>query len=248
MADDGTTPQPSGGDASEGGATSARPDDETKPPANIRSDQRQEPAGKNDRFGRWGAVIGQNGAVIAAVIAAMAAIGSAIVAAYTSAHNSVAQSHAAAVLAERNEREKLYADFATNMYDLDFVTGQLIGGLKDSLRTNADPLKTNNDACPNDLLEKRNDAFLKWRHSAYATQIAVDSAQVGEVLNKNVDLEEKILANLGPLCDDFVHSQFDKLQAALSEFDKLLQSYGDTDRRFIDVAHDDLQKLGYGEN
>jgi hypothetical protein len=246
MTDDATAAQSSTGDASGGGATSASPDDEAKPPSNNETDQRQEPAAKKRRFARWGAVIGQNGAVIAAIIAAMAAVVSAIVAAYTASHTSQAQSHAAAVLAERQEREKLYSDFVTDLYDVDFEVGHMEATFKKYAPPNAGPQQTNNDVC-HDPYQKWLDAYRKWIHSAYATKIA-DSKPVEEVVNRVMDFEFAALEKISQFCASIEANPFADVQPAIGEFDKLISTYGDFEKDFLIAASDDLQHLGYGED
>jgi hypothetical protein len=227
MTDDASTPKPLTADASADGAASAPPNDETKPPNNE-----QEPPAKESHLGQWIAVV-------AAVIAAAAAITSAAVNAHTSASTAHSQSHASAVLAERQEKREAYANYYNSLDDLDGVEYQAKNMISN--------YKPEDLAAFNAKIGEFNDKFIGWVHLDGVIQL-LDSPDVDITRSKLIDAHNAIHDILYTFADAANENRFNTMVPQIADLNNKQNEASNLNTEFGYAAKKDLDNLGYGEH
>jgi hypothetical protein len=196
--------------------------------------KRQEPPAKKDSH------LAQWIAVLAAIIAAVAAVTGALVSAHTSVSTTRLQSHASAVLAERQERRDGYSKFLSDVEDLDNREWQVADVIR-RYGASVDPM----------FMQKLNDQYSA-AYAEYGRQDdmigLIDSPWVDAVAAKLVDQE----LNVHDVVVALVLSTADRKTASilvrLPDFDKYYGVIDATVTEFEKASIKDLQDLGYGEH
>jgi len=227
MTDDASGPEPLTADASAVEAASAPSSDETKPPKNE-----QEPPAKESHLGQWIAVV-------AALIAAAAAITSALVSAHTSVSTVRSQSHASAVLAERQEKREAYANYYNSLYDLNNVEYQAENII--SMYKPADLTALNAKI---DLFNEKGPA---WQHQD-GVVLLIASTDVDITRSKLFIVHGAIQKILYTFRDAANENRFNTVVAQIAELNNKQTEAFNLSIQFAQAAKKDLNDLGYGEH